>query len=126
MNTLKRLPIKYIRDKAKKAYEKETNCFVCDSKAELELHHVYSISELFNRWCRKQGVTIKTEDDILVHRESFIQAHHKEIYIDVRTLCKRCHFKLHSLFGQHPPLPTGEKQLNYLGRARDKFREING
>jgi len=118
---LKRFPIKYIRDRAKSAYVKEEICYVCDVDQPLDLHHVYSISELFKRWCRERKVVIKTLDDILDHRDDFIAEHHKEIYEDVRTLCKTCHLRLHKLFGQHPPLPTAPKQLIWLDKLKVKF-----
>jgi 5-methylcytosine-specific restriction endonuclease McrA len=120
-NKMKRFPIKYIRDKAKSAYKKNSECYVCETSEKLELHHVYSMSELFNKWCRETGIVIKELEDILQHREDFIAEHHKEIYEDVRTLCKTCHLRLHKLFGQNPALQTGPKQLVWLDRLKDKF-----
>lgn len=118
---MKREAVKYIRDKAKSAYIKRTSCYVCGTSRNLELHHVFSISELFTIWCRKAGIVIRNEKDILAHREAFIEAHHKEIYDDVFTLCKEHHKKLHSLFGQHPRLPTGPKQILFLNKLRKKL-----
>ena len=62
MNQLKRFPIKYIRDFIKKDYKLRDECFICGSKIKLELHHLLSVSELFNKWCTKNKVT--TIDDV--------------------------------------------------------------
>ena len=46
MRELKRFPIKYIRDFIKKDYKLRDKCFICGSSEKLELHHLYSVSEL--------------------------------------------------------------------------------
>ena len=38
MNTLKRFPIKYIRDYIKKEYKIKDKCFICGDTHTLELH----------------------------------------------------------------------------------------
>ena len=48
MTKLKRLPTKYVRDRAKSAYNKGTECFVCTTAEELEFHHFYTVSILLN------------------------------------------------------------------------------
>ena len=58
MNQLKRLPVKYIRDFIKKDYKLRDECYVCGSKNTLELHHLLSVSELFNNWCVKNKINI--------------------------------------------------------------------
>jgi 5-methylcytosine-specific restriction endonuclease McrA len=119
---LKRFPIKYIRDRAKSAYVKENSCYVCEATDKLELHHVCSISELFKRWCSKAGVVIDSLDDILAHRDKFIEEHNSELYEQVRTLCSVCHKRLHMFFGQHPPLQMAPKQLLWLDKLKGKRR----
>lgn len=123
--SLKREVIKYIRDKAKSAYVKQTECYICGGSTELELHHFYSISELFNLWCRAQGRVVSTEEEILACRDQFILEHDKEIYKDVRTLCRKHHKQLHSLYGQHPPLKTANKQENWCDKLREKHGREN-
>ena len=56
MSNLKRFPIKYIRDYIKKDYKTREDCYICGSKTKLELHHLYSVSELFGKWCDKNGI----------------------------------------------------------------------
>ena len=46
MNTLKRFPIKYIRDFIKKDYKLKDECYICGDSNKLELHHLFSVSEL--------------------------------------------------------------------------------
>lgn len=89
--------IKYIRDKAKSAYEKEDRCEICGSTENLELHHFISLTNLLNRWG-----PFKDKDEVVAIRDSFIEKHHKELYEDVTTLCKEHHMMLHSLFGKTP------------------------
>lgn len=46
-----RIPVKWIRDKAKSAYRKRSECYICSSKENLELHHTHSISQLLDKYC---------------------------------------------------------------------------
>ena len=65
MNQLKRFPIKYIRDFIKKDYKLRDECFICGSKEKLELHHLLSISELFNKWCFKNKINAIDDVDYI-------------------------------------------------------------
>ena len=51
MDVLKRFPIKYVRDYIKKDYKISDKCVICESKENLELHHLYSLSQLWQKWC---------------------------------------------------------------------------
>ena len=51
MDVLKRFPIKYVRDYIKKDYKIRDECVICGSKENLELHHLYSLSQLWQTWC---------------------------------------------------------------------------
>lgn len=113
-NTNNRIPIKWIRDRAKSAYTKEDCCFVCGSREELELHHLASITKLLGAWVTKTGVDVSTDEAVLAMRDEFIDNHRKEIYDDVKTLCNTHHVKLHSIFGVAPDLNSGPKQLKWL------------
>lgn len=120
-NNKKRVPVKWIRDLAKKAYEKDTKCFICDSEAELELHHLCSVSYLLEVWCTKNGYKLDTDEDVLAIREAFISAHHDELYNQVFTLCNKHHVKLHSIYGKIPNPGTAAKQAAWIKTQRDKF-----
>ena len=118
---LKRLPVKYIRDRAKSAYQKEAYCEICGTEEELEFHHFYSVTLLFNKWCKKEGIKIVNTEDILACRDDFIEEHKHEIYEEAVTLCNPHHVKLHKIYGQKPTLPTGTKQKRWVKKQQDKL-----
>ena len=62
---LKRDLVKYVRDKAKSGYKKETQCYICGETDKLEFHHFYGMTELRpklvtalkqQRWVGKQRI----------------------------------------------------------------------
>lgn len=121
MEDLKRDPIKYVRDKAKSAYNKDTKCFVCGSDTELDFHHYYSLTELFNKWLKKNKIVIKSEEDLLNIRDTFIAEHKKELYDDAVTICNTLHQKLHSIYGKNPSLGTAKKQMRWIEKQKAKY-----
>jgi len=56
MDVLKRFPIKYVRDYIKKDYKIRDKCFICGDKENLELHHLYSLSQLWETWCKEHSL----------------------------------------------------------------------
>ena len=120
MSKLKRLPVKYIRDKAKSAYKKGDHCYICGTTEKLELHHFAGLTDLWERWTRKNKINIDSVEDILEHREGFIADHHEELYEDVVTLCKEHHAKLHSIFGKAPQIYTAKTQARWADKQRSK------
>lgn len=120
-NELKRLEVKYVRDKAKNLYPKGEYCEICGTSDELELHHYRSLSLVWEDWKRNTGVVINSVDDIMFHRETFISEHDKDLYADVVTLCAAHHKKLHSLYGAKPALVTADKQKRWVGIQKDKL-----
>ena len=121
MSDLLRDEIKYVRDAAKSQYKEKDECFICGSEENLQLHHLYSLTELWNKFKKKIKADINNVEDILVYRDQFISAHHKEVYEDVLVLCKSCHMdKLHNIYGKKPSLATAEKQRRWAQKQRDK------
>ncbi len=120
MTALKRDKIKYIRDKAKSAYEKGSQCTVCGSTENLDFHHFYTLTPLFDKWCKTNKITVDTEEDILAVRERFISEHHEELYIHAVTICHTLHQKLHSIYGKDPSLGTAKKQMRWIEKQRLK------
>lgn len=121
---LKRDEIKYVRDLAKSSYQKDKQCFICDSEAELQFHHFYSMTLLWNKWKKDQNIQINSVDDILVERENFKGYHYKEIYAETVTLCKFHHMeRLHKIYGKVPALGTAEKQKRWCEKQRIKHQE---
>jgi hypothetical protein len=119
-NTNKRIPVKWIRDGAKSAYEKQSECHICGSTTELELHHTNSLTLLLEKWAKENGHDLSTDADVLAVRDMFIDAHHSEIYVEVFTLCLKHHQKLHGVFGKAPALSTAEKQNRWIEKQKAK------
>lgn len=118
---LKRDLIKYVRDKAKAKYKKDSKCFICGINDELDFHHFFGLTELLDKWIKTNRVVIKTEEDILVQRDIFIEEHLTELYDEAVTLCHSHHLKLHSIYGKRPKLVTAEKQKRWVVKQRDKY-----
>lgn len=117
---LKRDLVKYVRDKAKSGYKKETQCFICGETEKLEFHHFYGMTELLESWLKNNKITINSVDEIMKVRETFIEEHLKEIYHEAATLCKAHHMRLHSIYGKRPKLVTAQKQKRWVERMRIK------
>ena len=106
--------IKYVRDKAKSAYEKRDQCEICGDKYDLDLHHFASLTDLFAVWCRRNKIRITSADDVVDVRERFIEENHKELYEDVTTLCHKHHLLLHSIFGKTPAITSVKAQRKWI------------
>jgi hypothetical protein len=121
MSDLMRDEIKYIRDISKSKYNKATECRICQATEELQLHHYYSLTNLWLKWKKDKGVkAIDSVEQILVLREEFKSDHTVEIYDETVTLCKVCHIQLHKVYGQAPTLITAPKQKRWVERIREK------
>jgi len=113
-NTNNRIPVKWVRDRAKGAYDKKDSCYICGCSTDLELHHTHSITLLLNNWATKNNYDISTDEGILEVRDLFIEEHHSEIYDQVFTLCNKHHVKLHGVYGKAPALGTATKQVAWI------------
>ena len=121
MSDLKRLEVKYIRDGAKSAYIKDSECYICGTTENLQLHHFYTVTLLWENWKRKNKITINSVDDIMELRDSFVSDYYKEMYDEVVTLCKFHHMdRLHKLYGKVPLLLTAKKQKIWCQKRREK------
>jgi hypothetical protein len=116
-----RIPVKWVRDKAKAAYDKKDHCYICNCENDLELHHTHSITLLLEKWSYDKGYDISTDEGILAVRDEFIETFHKEIYDDVFTLCNKHHVKLHGVYGKKPAMHTATKQLTWIEKQKEKF-----
>lgn len=120
---LKRDKIKYIRDRAKSRYEKDSECRICRSKIKLDFHHFYTLTPLLNKWLEEK-VKLRpehyTEEYITIWRDEFIDDNWAELYDETVTLCHDHHLQLHSIYGRNPPLHTAEKQKRWVEIQRDK------
>lgn len=119
--TSKRIPVKWIRDGAKAAYDKLPNCHICNCTENLELHHTNSMTLLLEKWVKEMGYSIDSDEEVLAIREEFINTHYSQVYDQVFTLCNKHHVALHSVFGKAPPLNTAAKQSRWIEIQKDKF-----
>lgn len=120
---LKRDKIKYIRDKAKARYEKDSECRICGAKTKLDFHHYYSLSPLLAKWLKEKEELRPehyTDEYIVVWRDEFIDDNWAELYEHTVTLCHDHHLKLHSIYGRDPGLHTAEKQKRWVEIQREK------
>ena len=103
MDVLKRFPIKYVRDYIKKDHKVRDKCVICESKTNLELHHLYSLSELWQKWCFDNSFKQVTSVTIIKQlRIKFANDNKKFLNSsNLYTLCKFHHNKLHTLYGQN-------------------------
>jgi 5-methylcytosine-specific restriction endonuclease McrA len=115
-----RIPVKWVRDRAKAAYEKKSFCHICATTLDLELHHTHSITLLLNAWAARNKYDISTDDGILAVRDQFIEEHHKELYDDVYTLCNKHHVALHAVYGKAPTAQSASKQVLWIEKQRAK------
>lgn len=120
MSVFRRDKIKYIRDKAKSRYQKGTSCRICNADKDLEFHHYYTLTPLFNKWVLDNKIKIETEEELLAIRDRFISEHESELYQDTVTLCAMHHAKLHSIYGKDPALTTAKKQMRWVEIQREK------
>ena len=118
--TLLRDPIKYVRDRAKSRYEKGSHCEICGATESLDFHHYYTMTPLFNKWCKSKGYVVKVVDDILKIRDEFILEEEDKVYNQTATLCHDHHLRLHSVYGKDPALFTAEKQKNWVKIQKEK------
>ena len=121
MSQLKRFPIKYIRDYIKKDYKLKDKCYICGSKEKLELHHLFSVSQLFEQWCSENKVTeIDTVEKITSLREIFaVDCKESLDHHNLYTLCKTHHQRLHNIYGQNYSNHLVPKIKNWLEIQKD-------
>jgi hypothetical protein len=130
MTSLKRFPIKYIRDKIKSQYPKGTECFICGSLENLEFHHFHTLSLLLVKWLKANGLAVDTVEQIEHVRDIFIEEH-KDILVSPEETCTLCKFHhtgigegtgkgLHKIYGKAPALITAPKQKRWVRKQRDK------
>ena len=122
---MKRVPTKYLRDVIKKNYKKKTTCYICNSKKSLELHHLFSLSELFNSWLDKNNLDKDNENVIKTSRYSFMKDHPDELSDrNCLTLCKVHHELLHNLYGQTYPNNYVPKIRKWVQIQKEKHYEL--
>jgi len=122
MTELKRLPLRYIRDYIKKDYKLRDYCYICGCTQKLELHHLYSVSELFNEWLSKNSIaSVDTEEQILDYRVRFAEDYTEKLSKEnLYTLCSDHHKRLHTIYGQRYSNHLAPKIKNWLDIQKEK------
>ena len=119
---LKRDEIKNVRDRVKSGYKKADCCEICDAEENLDFHHYYSLTALWNKWKRINKIIVKSPEDMLEFGTQFIENHKNYIYDETVTLCHYHHHeRLHKIYGKSPTLATAKKQIRWVGIQREKF-----
>jgi transcription elongation factor Elf1 len=127
MSELKRLPVKYVRDFIKKDYKYDACCFICGSTEKLELHHVYSVSELWNNWLDAHKYSNLTVDQVMKLRVDFYNDNKEHLDShNLYTLCKVHHQRLHNIYGARYSNWRSEKVKIWIVAQKEKFGEQNG
>jgi len=114
---LKRDLTKYIRDKAKALYVKDSACRICGSSENLDFHHYNSVTTMLSNWVKKEKLD---PEQVLEWRERFIEEHRVQMYDETVTLCHTHHLLLHSVYGKEPSLFTAKKQQRWVEIQRGK------
>jgi hypothetical protein len=123
---MKREPVKWLRDKMKSSYKQKEPCYICGQTELIELHHLYSVSELWNTWISKNAITIESDEHVVLHREQFFEDNKDKLTNDVLySLCKKHHLRLHYLFGQTYSNFTAERVRSWLEKQKNG-EGING
>ena len=113
-----RYPVKLIRDRVKSNYKKGFQCEICDTTELLELHHYNSLSAMYPKWCKDNN---ESPEDIIEHRDQFIEDKYTELVDLCSTLCKEHHARLHKIYGKTPKLGTAAKQPGWVLKQREKL-----
>lgn len=122
MTELKREAIKMVRDYIKKDYKNKDCCFICGKTDTLELHHIYSLSELFNSWLDKNNIRINnTVEQLIELRSLFAEDNYQALSNDnLYTLCKKHHVQLHNIYGQRYSNNMAPKIKNWIQIQKEK------
>jgi hypothetical protein len=121
----KREPVKWLRDGMKSQYKARETCFICACSANIELHHVYSVSEIWNTWLTKNKLSVSCDEDVLQLRKQFEMDNAEYLHNDnLYSLCKPHHVRLHQLFGKSYSNYTAKKVIIWLDKQRQQYGEI--
>ena len=123
MSVLKRFPIKYVRDFIKKDYKLKNRCYICGSAEKLELHHLYSLSQLWEQWCKEYNFKqVENVEIIKQLRVRFAKDYKEYLKSDnLYTLCKFHHLKLHTLYGQNYSNHLVPKIKKWMNLQKEKI-----
>lgn len=118
----KRPQVKWVRDGMKSNYKEREPCFICGSTQNIELHHIYSVSELWNTWLREKRIEITCDDDVISNRKQFEADNEQFLNNDnLYSLCKQHHLRLHQIYGKSYSNYMGERVRTWIYKQREKY-----
>lgn len=121
MKKLTRLPVKWIRDGIKSSYKEKGPCYICGATENIELHHIYSISELWNNWLIQNKITIVSDQDVLDNRSKFEEDNWEYLNnSNLYSLCKKHHTTLHRIYGKSYSNYMAPKIINWMNLQKQK------
>lgn len=128
--SLKRDPVKFLRDFLKKDHKYGTECYICGCQEKLELHHIYTLSYLWDTWARKNGINrhqIRSVEEMIELRPKFFEDNKEYLNPDdYYMLCKQHHARLHNLFGLSYSTVVAEKVKVWIEKQRNgNFQKLN-
>lgn len=111
-----------IRDYIKKDYKVRECCYICGSADNIELHHLFGVSELFNTWVDKNNIRIdNTVEQVKELRIVFAKDNAEALSNDnLYSLCKKHHVILHSIYGQRYSNNMAIKVKNWIDVQKSK------
>ena len=119
---LRRPQVKWVRDGMKSKYKEREPCFICGTTENIELHHIYSVSELWNTWVRENNIVIECDADVIANRKQFEADNEQYLNNDnLYSLCKTHHIKLHQVYGKSYSNYMGERVLAWVHKQREKY-----
>jgi len=121
---LKREPVKHVRDGMKSRYKRREPCYICGSEENIELHHLYCVSELWNAWTQKNRIRVTTDEEARTYRTTFEAEYQEKLSNDnLYSLCKAHHSRLHQIFGKSYSNYVALKVGEWLERQKAQYGE---
>jgi hypothetical protein len=116
--------VKIVRDGMKSKYKDKEPCYICGSVENIELHHIYSVAELWNTWVKVNKLVIEDGNHVFTIRKQFEADNIDKLSNDnLYSLCKPHHAKLHQIYGKSYSNYMGERVKSWLDKQRDKYGE---
>lgn len=122
MTKLTKYPVKIVREYIKKDYKARDCCYVCGSTEKLELHHLYSLSETWNKWLDSKNIRhLESNEQVMELRVDFAKECAEPLSNKhLITLCDIHHKQLHNIYGQRYSNHLAPKIQKWLDIQREK------
>lgn len=120
-----KFPVKIVREYIKKDYKPRECCYICSVTDNLELHHLYSLSETWNTWLQKNKIYhLESDEQVKELRVVFAEECAEQLSNEhLITLCSTHHKRLHNIYGQRYSNHLVPKIKNWIEMQREKYAE---